>query len=295
MYLCQKVLTLFAVTFSLFLTALSEAKPTALRILTENWPPVSYEENGKPQGMAVELVQSMQSYIGSQSSAEPSFAQPIEVVPWARAYKFLQDVPNTLLFSVIRTAEREKIFTMLGPIARGNISVFSLTKPKKSFATSKEMKEKAVIAVTRGTAFESTLRNHNYKNIFDVRDAETAVRLLAAGRVDYICDDSLAIQDIFRKLQLRANDFKTVQEIETYDLYLGFSPGTDSSTLHTWKKSLEALKKNGQFAAIYRKWFNNLKPPAIVEVIGLGAKPPEKTVEKKTVEKTSFKKIGFNQ
>lgn len=298
MSLSRHLLFFVALAFSIFLTNSSEAKTSTLRILTENWPPVSYEENGKAQGMAVELVQTIQKDIGSKTanvgiprlkidgaskvapttvhsqvtaSSESPSPTPIEVVPWVRGYKFLQDVPNTLLFTVIRTPEREKLFTMLGPVARGNISVFALAKPKKIFASEKSAKESAVIAVTRGTAFESSARNLKYKNIIDVRDTETALRLLAAGRVDFICDDSLTVLDILRKLNITTTDIKTVLEVETYDLYLGFSPGTDPNVVRDWKKSLESLKKNGQYAAIYHKWFRDLKPPTSVEVIGLAA------------------------
>lgn len=235
--------------------------------------------------MAVELVQTIQRNIGQQSTsakdannanatgvrAVAAKEAPIEVVPWARGYKFLLDVPNTLLFTVIRTPEREKLFTMLGPVARGNISIFSLANPKNKFEHDQAMKEKAVVAATRGTAFETAAKGMKYKNIIDVKDTETAVRLLASGRVDLICDDSLTIHDILRKLKMDSADFKVVSDVENYDLYLGFSPGTSPEVVRTWKKSLETLKKNGQYAAIYRKWFRNLKPPSTVEVIGIAA------------------------
>lgn len=230
-----------------------------LRILTENWPPISYEENGSAKGMAVELVQAIQTNLGSTSS--------IEVVPWARGYKLLQTTPNTMLFTLIRNPEREKIFTMLGPVAHGNTTVFSLAKSTGRFTSIGEMKAKATIAATRGSAFESAVRKESYKNVLDVRDSETALRLLLAGRVDLICDDSLNIRDTLNRLKINHNEIKSVVEITEYNLYFGFSPGTDPNEITAWKKSLETLKKNGQFAAIYKKWLGEMKPPALVEVL----------------------------
>lgn len=230
-----------------------------LRILTENWPPISYEEKGAAKGMAVELVQAIQKDLGNKSS--------IEVVPWARGYKLLQTSPNTMLFTLIRNPEREKMFTMLGPVARGNTTVFSLTKPQRHFKDFEVMKAKATVAVTRGTAFESAARKEEYKNILDVRDTEMALRLLLAGRVDLICDDSLAIRDALTRLKIDHHEINSVKELAEYNLYLGFSPGTDATEITAWKKSLETLKKNGQFASIYKKWLGEMKPPSRVEVL----------------------------
>lgn len=240
--------------------ALADPNVAKLRILTENWPPISYEENGKAQGMAVELVETIQKDLGSQNA--------IEVVPWARGYKLLQDSPNTMLFTLIRNPEREKKFTLLGPVARGDSSLFVLQKIPQRFTHINEIKQKALVAATRGTAFESILVEQGFHNIVDISNTEMGVRLLLSGRIDVLCDDSLIIYDILKKLQVPANQIKSVAVLQEYNLYLGFSPGTEVQSIGLWKKSLEKIKRNGRYASIYRKWFNDMKPPKQVELIG---------------------------
>lgn len=51
---------------------------TELRLLTEEWAPISYQEEGIAKGYAVELVQALID--------EFSLGGQIEVLPWARAY-----------------------------------------------------------------------------------------------------------------------------------------------------------------------------------------------------------------
>ena len=243
------------------LSAHAETNNSKLRILTEDWPPISYEENGKAQGMAVELVQAIQKDVGNQDA--------IEVVPWARGYKLLQDSPNTVLFTLIRNPEREKMFALLGPVARGNISLFVLQKSAKSFSNLTEIKNNATIAATRGTAFQTTLLQQGFHNVVDVLNTEMGLRLLLSGRVDILCDDSLTIADLLKNLQISGAHLKTAAVLQDYNLYLGFSPGTDVNSILQWKKSLEKIKHNGRYASIYRKWFTDMRPPKNVELIAL--------------------------
>lgn len=241
------------------------AYASQLRILTESWPPISFEEKGSPQGMAVEVVKAIQTQIGQSSTSS------IEVVPWARGYSLLQSSPNTLLFTMVRTPERDKLFTLLGPIAHGKTSLFALkSAAQKKYARSMELiKSKALVAATRGTAFETILRDQKFQNILDVKDPETAVKMLMSGRVDLLCDDSLIIYNILKKNGFAAEKIQTIAVLNEYDLYLGFSAGTEAKTISVWKKSLEAIKQNGQYAAIYRKWFPRQSPPTSVKLVGL--------------------------
>ena len=58
-----------------------------LTILTENLPPLNYLENGVLVGPSVEIVKEIQKRVGSQ--------EPIQVYPWARAYKMAHSCPKT--------------------------------------------------------------------------------------------------------------------------------------------------------------------------------------------------------
>ncbi|WP_339938309.1 hypothetical protein [Undibacterium luofuense] len=61
-----------------------------LTIYTEDWPPVTFKNGDKPDGMAVEVVQELQRRIGNTSA--------IQVVPWNRAYKALLDEEDVRRF-----------------------------------------------------------------------------------------------------------------------------------------------------------------------------------------------------
>lgn len=84
------------------------ANAADLRLLTEDGnPPFSFTKDGKVEGLGIEIVDEIQRRLGSNV--------PTEVYPWPRAYKMLQETPNTAHYFTTRTAEREALFKWVGP------------------------------------------------------------------------------------------------------------------------------------------------------------------------------------
>ncbi|MDP6688032.1 MAG: transporter substrate-binding domain-containing protein [Alphaproteobacteria bacterium] len=71
-------------------------------VVTETWKPYSYEENGIVKGSATKIVRAVLERAGIDYS--------IQVYPWARAYKTALNRESVVLFAVVRTEEREKLF-----------------------------------------------------------------------------------------------------------------------------------------------------------------------------------------
>ncbi len=263
--------------FISFLTLISlSTTPVAaepLRVLTENWPPMAYEENGKKTGMAVELTQMIQKKIAETTGQ----ISPIEIMPFARGYHTTLTRPNTVLFAVARTPERETHFRFLGPITNGEIQLFA--KPHSLLALHKGPVDKnTVIATVRGSVHETYLVEQGYKNIVLVSDPVTNIKLLMAGRVDLVCDDTLAIDELTRRAGFPNVNLPTIHTIAVTSHYYAFSKGTRAETLVIWKKALEEIKRNGEFKTLYSKWFKNLSPS------------PDVVLTNYETQKTSLKK-----
>ena len=59
-------------------------------------------------GLTIEIVQEIQKRVGNNDK--------IQVVPWARGIDKINNNPNTLLFSMARTQDREDAYQWIGPI-----------------------------------------------------------------------------------------------------------------------------------------------------------------------------------
>ena len=70
-----------------------------LTVVTEEFPPYSYAQGGKLTGYSVEVVRAALGGAGLDYS--------MTIYPWARAYQIGRAQPNVLIFSIVRTPERE--------------------------------------------------------------------------------------------------------------------------------------------------------------------------------------------
>jgi len=82
-----------------------------LILMTESLPPLNYEQNGELKGISVDLMDKMLQMVGSKLSRKD-----IQLMPWARAYRNLQEKDNTVLFLMNRNQTRENLFKWVGPL-----------------------------------------------------------------------------------------------------------------------------------------------------------------------------------
>ncbi|MFZ6654122.1 substrate-binding periplasmic protein [Undibacterium sp. TJN19] len=247
----------------LFMSSLASAQE--LQIFTEDWPPVSFGNGNKADGMAVEMVQALQARIGS--------SHPVQVVPWARGYKALLEEPNTLLFTVGRSEEREKLMILLGPVA---ISTTSLYTRKGNAARLQAMGDdiqKLKVGAYRSSIFADTARKKGFQNIEQAPTPQVIANMLLAKRFDLWVEGSLVVSSVLKEIGHSVDEVEKVKVLDSLELYLAFSTQTPASTIKAWEDALRWLKKEGHFARIHQKWLPNEVPPMAVIRLDPSGKP----------------------
>lgn len=121
--------TLFSLILSLFLFN-SFAKESKMswedtRVITEDLPPLSYVDphTKELKGESAELIKEV--FKKAQTGLQ------IEVLPWARAYKYAQEQDNILVFNLARTPEREHKFQWVFQTATKKVGIFTTKDPKE--------------------------------------------------------------------------------------------------------------------------------------------------------------------
>jgi polar amino acid transport system substrate-binding protein len=255
-----------------------------LNLLTEEWGPITFEEHGKAQGFAVDVVSEIQKLIKTDNV--------IQVVPWTRGFHEAKSQPNVVLFTVFRSKEREKLFTLLGPVATCEVSFYGLADanlPIKNIADAKRMN---AIAAKADTWFASTMEKAGFKNIMLTKDPQQEARLLIAGRVNLISNDLVAIEKALNDIGKKDLKLKRYLTLEKGELYIAFSKGTQPATIDKWKTALETLKKNGTFAALQKKWLPDSKALPGVELVGYGTGSALYAEEKPSLKMTRTQRQG---
>ncbi|HXZ95785.1 MAG TPA: transporter substrate-binding domain-containing protein [Burkholderiales bacterium] len=239
--------TLFILTLIAGLFALPQPA-SALKLLTEENPPLNYTENGKLTGMGTEVVKEM-----SQRANVPV---KIEVMVWADAYKRVQTDKETCLYSTARLPNRELVFKWVGPIAVNKWGLFSKSGFSQPIKTLADVRPYRIGGVTRDAKTEY-LKQKGITNIFEVADDKLNPPKLTLNRkepqrIDLWITSVAGAKEI--AAQAKAPDVKLVFLVRKVDSYLACNPRTSEATLKALSAALDEIKKDGTFKKIVDRY-----------------------------------------
>ena len=121
-----------------------------LRAYTEEFPPFNYTEQGQPKGYANAVLDAVSSKAGLSVERV--------VFPWARSVVSNQSDNNSLLFTTMRTPEREKQYRWVGPIDGCDMVALKLKKRQEIRISSAKDLNQYRIAFSKGAADEEILK-----------------------------------------------------------------------------------------------------------------------------------------
>lgn len=241
----KKLLNYFAVgLFALTANAFS----AEFKIMTEELPPFNYTENGQVTGFSSDIVLEICQRVGH--------AKTIQVMPWARAYSSILKEPNRVLFSTTRTPQREELFKWVGPIYRPTIVFYRRTGSGLQIASLDDAKKVGKIGTYIDDAEETLLKDAGFSNLASVGDDFLNPKKLARGRIDlWITGDLEGIYKA-KKAGVDPGDMEMAYKIKTKDYYLAFSKGTADAEIEKWQAALDAMRADGTYENILRKYLN---------------------------------------
>lgn len=226
-----------------------------LQILTEENPPISFSEGGKAAGLGSDIVNAIQRRL--KSAVAP------QVLPWARAYSMLQHEPNVALFATMRTAEREAQFKWVGPIATVKTGFYARRGAGVRVASLAQARAAGMILVPREYYTHQVLLQQGFANLQPVSRPDIMVRMLMAGRRELMVGDNLTMGALLRAVGARAGDAEPVYTFMESQYYIAFSQRSADALVQRWQASLDDMKRDGSFAAIYAKWLPGEAPPGL--------------------------------
>lgn len=220
-----------------------------LRVVTEEFPPYNYEEDGEAKGLSTEVVQAVLKEAGLEAS--------ITFYPWARAYATAQVRENTLIYSIARIPEREEMFEWVGVVAPYRTSFYKLKENDKVRINSIEEAREYRVGVSLEDVILTYLKGQGFDDLQVSEKDLLNVRMLARGRLDVIAYDEAAFPRLVQREGYDLLDFERVYRLEdlTGDLYIAASPGTDPAIVKKLKAGLEAVKASGLYDEIHKKYF----------------------------------------
>lgn len=205
-----------------------------LQVYTEVLPPFQLVENEKVTGITTEKVKRLldKAYI----------PYDLHVVPWPRAFNIVKTTPNTLIFSMNRTPEREPHFKWITVLAKISNSFISLSSSTLNINKLQDAQTHLTAVIRDGYAHSTLLGKGfvNNENMYVVATLDQQISLILKGKIDFLFTD---IQTVQHALSLQGLDPKLVKvsftdPSWTRELYLAANINTDPKTIELLSNQL---------------------------------------------------------
>lgn len=214
----------------------------ALRLMTEEFAPFNFQEDGSLKGVGSDVVRAIAKRQGI--TVEP------EVLPWKRAYSIARKQPDAALFSIARLPHREDHFKWVGPLFFVQDYLFGREDMRLQVNSLEDARYVRSILVQDGGGSHGKLLEMGFTNLKPYYNTGSSLQLLLNGRGTLIYLSDLTAVHQMRRQNLPLNRIKAVFNIGRTALYLGFSPATADEVVHRWRSALEALVESGRHAEI---------------------------------------------
>ncbi len=220
----------------LIIACVTPAQPAKLRVLTEEYPPFNYTDaSGKLVGSSTEAVKGILNKLAENIT--------IEVMPWSQAYEIVLAEPDTALYSMARTPERENMFMWVGPIGSYENWLYARKGSNIRVSNIDEAKTVKCIAVVKDEAGQQKLAQQGCINFAYVDSTAGGLKKLAAGEVDLWLGTGADVELVAKQAGVDPAEIEAVAFVHKVDLYIAFNKNTAYATVAAWQNALDSLKK----------------------------------------------------
>lgn len=217
-----------------------------LKFYTEDNAPINYKGKSGPSGIMVSSVKALLSSLGADLNQVN-----INVLPWARAYQYLENSNNAVLFAVTKTKERANKFKWVGPVYRSNIVLLGLKEQFSGPALLSDLLDKNVCAVNDDVGAQLWKKvSPNADKLHLVSHPSQCAKMLSLGRVNLWATGKDTARWHIQKNNLKLENFKEVHQLKEAFRYIAFSKDVDTEIINNLQKTLSYLQLSGQLNAL---------------------------------------------
>lgn len=236
--------------------AAEPATPRPLSIITEDWPPLNYSEDGEVKGFATDVIRLVMK--------EMKVDYPIIVLPGNRGLNVLDRGPRVLFYSFIQTPERKSLYKWIGPFANESIYLYKKRGSKLQIKTLEDAKKVHSVCCRDAGMVFNFLKKEGFKNL-DVGTNATSIYVKAihgrcdlavgepAGGVDYWLSKSNLSPDLLEKTPVKISDSP---------LYFAASKDIPDEEIQRWQQALDKVKATKEYEKLYRDYQGSTQTPA---------------------------------
>ena len=162
--------------------------------------------------------------------------------------------PNTMLFSMTRTGQRQNLFKWVGPIAPRTVWLWKLKDRTDVSVSSLEEAKKYRI----GGVYKFAISEHLQSQGFPVdmaNDIDQNWKKLLARRIDLGTATELEAAYYLKKMGLKPDILEKIIKIDDrYQFFIALSKGTADELVARLQTALDNMKSDGSYDRLKKIW-----------------------------------------
>ena len=218
-----------------------------LKLVTEYLPPLQTKEGNSISGIATDIV------LKTVHSSELSYS--IEIHPWSISYQRALKEPDTCIFSIARTPEREAKFHWIGNVVKPPIAFYSIGKKPISLSEVEDAKAFRLVVrkddVTHQFVRAKLFIENKHYYAAETWDAFFGLLKTPSRNFD-LTIMNVMVMSYWQQNNDDMHGFTKLLEIEELSLehYLACHLNTKEITITKLKKTMQHLEKEGVLARL---------------------------------------------
>jgi polar amino acid transport system substrate-binding protein len=225
--------------------------PGRILMFTEENPPQNYRDfDGTVTGSSMEIVQALLE--GTNLSG------PVELTSWTNAYDQLLLVPNTMVFSTLRSTDRESMFHWVGPVCKKKYCFFVLSSSDYQITTIDDARRMRSVGTMKGWASETELLSLGFNNVVTWATPQEVFQKLMDGDIPCAVLNDIAMRMLAAESGHPPKDYRKCAVLSEGETYLAFSKETDPGYITALKNSYSLMVSSGKFSTIWKTWYPDI-------------------------------------
>jgi len=209
-----------------------------LNYLTEEWAPFNYLENGNVTGISVELLESIFKNIGVNRSRVD-----VHIVPLAEGFQIAQNNTSTVLFSIVRTPEREPLYKWAGPFTKASFVLYAPMSSNITISSPSDLNNYRIGAVNASIENDLlTSQGVNKSHIVNGQTPEDLLKMLEKGQIDLWATGDLAGRHQMLRTAADPNAYEIVYTLSENDFYYIFSKDVPDTLVRAFQQAIETVR-----------------------------------------------------
>lgn len=209
-----------------------------LNYLTEEWAPFNYQEDGNVTGISVETLETVFHKVGVNRSRAD-----VRIVPLAEGFQTAQNNTSTVLFSIVRTPEREPLYKWAGPFTRAGFVIYAPINGNITISSPEDLNQYRIGTVEASIENDLlTSQGVSESQIVNGQTPENLLKMLDEGEIDLWATGDLAGRHQMLQTSEDPNAYEIVYTLSENDFYYIFSKDVPDTLVSAFEQAIETVR-----------------------------------------------------